>query len=107
MKRLSNIDKFNIFYYPDLTVEVENLEDFDLTRYDNRIKRTFELGKEMGYDAVTTSLLVSPHLDHEEILMIGHKYSALYQIPFYDEDFRVGYVKGRNRAKRLGLYCQK
>jgi hypothetical protein len=102
--KFSEIKGFNVFYYPDLVVEVDSLEELDLTRYDLRIKRTFELGKDLGYDAVSTSLLASPNLDHDKILEIGHKYSKMFDIPFYDEDFREGFLEGQKMIEKLGLY---
>lgn len=104
VKKFSEIKQFNVFYYPDLVVEVKSLEELDLTRYDLRIRRTFELGKDLGYDAVSTSLLCSPDLDHDNILEIGHKYSKMFDIPFYDEDFREGFLEGQEMIEELGLY---
>lgn len=104
VKKFSEIQGFNVFYYPDLIVEVDSLEAFDLTRYDLRIKKTFELGKELGYDAISTSLLTNPNLDHEKVMEIGHKYSKMFDIPFYDEDFREGFLESCEIIKKLGLY---
>ncbi len=104
VKKFSEIQGFNVFYYPDLKVDVDSLEAFDLTRYDLRIKRTFELAKELGYDAITTSLLSNPSMDHEKVLEIGHRYEKMFDIPFYDEDFREGFLESCEIIKKLGLY---
>lgn len=104
VKRFSVLEQFNVFYYPDLIVQADSLEAFDLTRYDLRIKRTFELAKELNYDAVSTSLLINPNLDHDKVLEIGHKYAKMFNILFYDEDFRDGFLKSVDIVKKLGLY---
>ncbi len=117
-KREENVDKlandkgFNVFYYPDYEEDLwEALRDNDEKRcemcYSKRLKKLFEVGKEMGYDAVTTSLLVSPYQKHDVIKKLAEKYSKKYDIPFYYEDFRVGYREGQKKAKDYGLYCQR
>lgn len=85
IKILSEKYHVNVFIYPKVSTNL--LDDQEICLDDIRIKKTFELGKELGYDAVTTSLLVSPGLDHEKIVEIGLKYSEFFQIPFFYKDF--------------------
>ncbi len=117
-KREENVDKlakdkgFEVYYYPDYEEDQwSKFEEDDLSRcnmcYAKRMKKLFEVAKEKGYDAATTSLLVSPYQDHELIKKLGESYSKKYGIKFFYEDFRVGYREGQKKAKDYGLYCQR
>ncbi|HEX2946304.1 MAG TPA: epoxyqueuosine reductase QueH [Clostridia bacterium] len=75
--------------------------------YTTRLKKVAELASEQGFDAFTTSLLVSPYQKHDLIKQLGEKYAALYGIQFYYRDFRPGFREGQKEAKDLGLYRQK
>ena len=112
IEKLAKLEGFDVFYLPDFKEDLwEALASKDQNRcnmcYEMRLKKAFEFGKEHGYDAVTTSLLVSPYQKHDLIIEIANKYSKIYDIPFYYEDFRVGYKEGQKKAKDLGLYCQR
>lgn len=86
IKKLSESEHVNVFIYPEVNEQLI-LEEACIDSHEVRIKKTFELGKELGYDAVTTSLLLSPKLDHDYILEVGLKYSEFFDIPFYYESF--------------------
>lgn len=86
--KLSKNQDVNVFIYPEVSDKLI-LEEACFDTHEVRIKKTFELGKELGYDAVSTSLLVSPKLDHDYILSVGHKYSESFDIPFYYEAFML------------------
>jgi len=75
--------------------------------YTTRLKKIAELASEQGFDAFTTSLLVSPFQKHDLIKQLGEKYAALYGVEFYYRDFRPGFRQGQKEAKDLGLYRQK
>ena len=62
---------------------------------------------EEGYDAFSTTLLVSPYQGHEMIIEICETLAAQYGIQFYYEDWRPGFRKGQAMAKEYGLYRQK
>ncbi|MCF7931262.1 MAG: epoxyqueuosine reductase QueH [Acholeplasmataceae bacterium] len=117
-KREENVEKlaekegFLVHYLPDFKEDLWlALESKDQSRcnmcYEMRLKKAFEFAKEHGYDAVTTSLLVSPYQQHDVIIDIALKYAKIYNIPFYYEDFRLGYREGQKLAKEYGLYCQR
>jgi len=117
-KREDNVEKlaekegFLVHYLPDFKEDLWlALESKDQNRcnmcYEMRLKRAFEFAKEHGYDAVTTSLLVSPYQQHDVIIDIALKYAKIYNMPFYYEDFRLGYKEGQKLAKEYGLYCQR
>lgn len=75
--------------------------------YALRMRETAEFAKDNGYDSFTTTLLVSPYQKHELIVELCEKYAKEFGIEFYYEDFRVGFRKGQQGAKDLGLYRQK
>lgn len=75
--------------------------------YEIRFAEVVRKAAEEGYDAFSTTLLVSPYQRHEMIIEICEKYAAQYGIQFYYEDWRPGFRKGQAMAKEYGLYRQK
>ena len=75
--------------------------------YKVRLEQTAKFAKENGYTAFTTTLLISPYQNHEELIKIGQEMAAKYDIEFLYRDFRVGFREGQNKARELGLYMQK
>jgi len=65
------------------------------------------MAKEKGFDAFTTTLLVSPYQKHELIKELGEKMGTTYGIDFYYRDLREGFRQGQQQARELGLYRQK
>lgn len=54
-----------------------------------RLEQTAKYAKENGYDAFTTTLLVSPYQNHELLKQIGEKIANKYGIDFLYRDFRI------------------
>lgn len=75
--------------------------------YPIRLEQTAKYAKENGYDAITTTLLVSPYQKHDRLRQQGEKIAHHYGLEFVYRDFRVGFRKGQEKAKELGLYRQK
>ncbi len=75
--------------------------------YPVRLEKTAKYAKEHGYDAFSTTLLVSPYQKHELICEIAEKLAKQYDIPFLYRDFRVGFCEGQAKAREIGLYMQK
>ncbi len=75
--------------------------------YDIRMDRAASFAAENGFDAFTTSLLVSPYQKHDLIRELGEKYVEKYGVDFLYMDFRPGFRQGQQQAKELGLYRQK
>lgn len=75
--------------------------------YRVRLEQTAKYAKEHGYDAFTTTLLVSPYQNHESLKEIGEELAKKYRITFLYRDFRIGFREGQNKARELGLYMQK
>lgn len=75
--------------------------------YNLRLEKAAAFAAENGFDAFTTSLLVSPYQKHELIRETGEKCAARHGVDFYYRDFRPGFRQGQQMAKELGLYRQK
>jgi len=75
--------------------------------YALRLEKAASCAKEDGFDAFTTTLLVSPYQKHELIKEIGENIGRKYGIEFYCRDFRPGFRLGQRQAKEMGLYRQK
>lgn len=75
--------------------------------YAVRLESAAVLGVEEGFDAFTTTLLLSPYQRHDLIRDLGERMARKHGIPFYYEDFRVGFRESRRLSFDLGLYRQK
>jgi predicted adenine nucleotide alpha hydrolase (AANH) superfamily ATPase len=75
--------------------------------YRRRLERTAQIAKEKGFDAFTSTLMISPYQNQEMIKRLGEEAAKKYKIEFLYEDFRSGYREGRRQALGMGLYCQK
>lgn len=54
-----------------------------------RLEQTAKYAKEHGYDAISTTLLISPYQKHEILKQIGEKIAKEYGLTFYYEDFKI------------------
>lgn len=75
--------------------------------YPIRLEKAAKYAKENGYDAITTTLLVSPYQKHDELSNIADRISKSYGLEFVYRDFRIGFREGQAKARELGLYMQK
>jgi len=72
-----------------------------------RLSKTADFAKENGFNAFTTTLLISPYQDHAFIKEIGEKIAGERGLEFWYEDFRKGFKESQEEAKRCELYRQK
>ncbi len=75
--------------------------------YTSRLEKTIQYAKANGYDAFTTTLLVSPYQKHDLIVKIANELAQKYAIEFVYFDFREGYREGQQMAREAGIYMQK
>ena len=75
--------------------------------YRVRLEQTAKYAKQHGYDAFTTTLLVSPYQNHELLIQVAKEMAKKYEIEFLYRDFRTGFREGQAEARGLGLYMQK
>jgi len=74
--------------------------------FDMRLTRTAEIAHEKGFDAFTTTLLISPHQKHDIIRETGEKIAADYGVAFLYADLRKRYSESRHITKPMNLYRQ-
>ena len=75
--------------------------------YRVRMEETAKYAKENGFEAFSTTLLVSPYQKNEEIKAVCREMAEKYGVAFLYRDFRVGFREGQAKARELGLYMQK
>jgi len=75
--------------------------------YESRMEVAAKTAKENGFDAFTTTLLVSPYQKHELLKEVCEKAAQKYGVEFYYRDFREGFREGQSIARDMGLYMQK
>ncbi len=75
--------------------------------YPKRLSETVRYAAGHGYEAFTTTLLVSPYQKHDIIKELCKKLAADAGLEFVYRDFRVGFREGQAKARELGLYMQK
>jgi len=71
-----------------------------------RLSKTAEAAKEMGFDAFTTTLLISPHQKHDLLKGIGDEVGGEKGIDFLYADLRKRYSDSRRLTKPLELHRQ-
>ena len=72
-----------------------------------RLKMAALYAKAGGFDAFTSTLLVSPYQDQDALKQLGAEAALEAQVDFYYEDFRPGFRQAHSQAKEEGIYCQK
>jgi len=75
--------------------------------YRMRLEKTAARAAELGLEAFSTSLLISPHQEQETIRRIGEELAERYGVAFLYRDFRPLFREGQAKARELGLYMQK
>lgn len=71
-----------------------------------RMDKTVSFAKNNGFDAFTTTLLGSPYQDQDTIKAICKDIAKASGVKFIFVDFRAGFKKAHELAKKEGIYCQ-
>jgi predicted adenine nucleotide alpha hydrolase (AANH) superfamily ATPase len=74
--------------------------------FELRLAKTAEIAREQGYNAFTTTLLISPQQKHYVIREIGLKVAGEQGVEFCYADLRKRYSDSRHLTKPLDLYRQ-
>lgn len=82
-------------------------EDHCRMCYQMRLDFAAEAALKFGCDTFTTSLFVSPWQRHEMLKISARVSGKKLHVPYYYEDFRVGYRQGQQMAREDGLYRQR
>jgi epoxyqueuosine reductase len=75
--------------------------------YRMRLEKTASFAKQEGFSAFSTTLLISPYQDHEEIKRQGEKTAEKYGVEFLYRDFRPLFREGQTNARAANMYMQK
>ncbi len=75
--------------------------------YACRLEETARYAAGNGFTHFSTTLLVSPYQNHEEICRTAEEFAKRYGVQFLYRDFRPGFRQGQAKARDLGLYMQK
>ncbi len=71
-----------------------------------RLSKTAETAQQTGFDAFTTTLLISPHQKHDLLQEIGNDLAEERGIDFLYADLRKRYSDSRRMTKPMGLHHQ-
>ncbi len=71
-----------------------------------RLQKTAETALKLGFNAFTSSLLISPHQKHDLILEIGNELAEKMGISFLYADLRKRYSDSRHITRPMALYRQ-
>ena len=74
--------------------------------YSLRLHYTAVRAREQGFDSFTTTMLGSPHQNHEVIREAGLRVAALAGTAFLYRDFRPLHEQGHEAARKRHLYLQ-
>lgn len=74
--------------------------------FDLRLGVTADIARENGFDAFSSTLLISPHQQHETLLETGNRIAEDTQIEFLYADLRKRYSDSRHITKPMDLYRQ-
>lgn len=75
--------------------------------YELRLDAVASKAKEEGFDAFTSTLLISPYQDQELIKSVAVKASQKYGVPFHFIDLRPGFKQTHEAIRENELYKQK
>ena len=74
--------------------------------YRLRLGKTAAMARERGFDAFSTTLLISPYQDHSLLRQVGEEMAAEYDVPFHYEDLRKGWGERGRLTRQYNLYRQ-
>ena len=74
--------------------------------HDVRLDRTAKFAAANGFDAFTTTLLVSKHQDHEAVRAAGEAAGRAHGVDFLYRDFRKGWKRSIELSGEDDLYRQ-
>lgn len=72
-----------------------------------RLDRTARVAREQGFDAFTTTLLISPYQQHEILKDAGEEMAREHGVTFHYEDLRPGFRESHKVSREMNLYHQK
>ena len=76
--------------------------------FELRLDKTAQLAKELNIEEFTTSMVISPHKNFENLTLIGNNIADKYNLKYLSVNFRKqdGFLKTNKISKELNLYRQ-
>ncbi len=95
-------------YEPDKHARAvrENQADRCRLCFQLRLEETAEKALNQGFKAFTSTLLISPHQEHDSLLSIGHEIAERTGLTFLYSDLRRRYSDSRVLTRNMQLYRQ-
>lgn len=98
-------------YSPERWAEAVKGLEHDPTRrcracYELRLGMVAAEAREAGFEAIATTLTVSPYQDPEGIRQAGAQAAASAGLEYLDRDYRDRYSSATVRSRELGMYRQ-
>ncbi|MHB0857405.1 MAG: epoxyqueuosine reductase QueH [Anaerolineae bacterium] len=85
----------------------ERFRERCISCYELRLERTARVAAAQGFDAFSSTLLVSPYQDQQAIRRIADALAETHGVPFYYENFRRGFAEHHQLAREHDLYMQR
>ncbi len=95
---------------PEFLRQVANKEEFGkrcMICYHMRLERTAARAAELGMDAFSTTLLISPYQNQKALRQMGEELAKKYGVTWYWENFRRGFAEHHRLAHQSNLYMQR
>jgi len=86
---------------------IDDLDNRCSKCYRERLETLAVAAKTLGYDAFSTTLLISPYQKHEQLIAVALEVAKTVGIPFHYVDFRPDFREGQRIARTFPLYMQK
>jgi epoxyqueuosine reductase len=74
--------------------------------YRMRLERTAAMARQFGFDAFSTTLLISPYQDQSLLRQAGEEAGSAHGVAFQFEDLRTGWPERGRLTREYGLYRQ-
>jgi predicted adenine nucleotide alpha hydrolase (AANH) superfamily ATPase len=85
----------------------QNFPERCLKCYQLRLEKAAQEAARNDFNLFSTTLLVSPYQQHEDLKLIGQRVGEKVGIEFYYQDWRPYFRQGQNLARELNIYRQK
>ncbi len=117
LKRLSGEWKFDVIYMEKYNPE-EYFNIFEFppppespgrckSCYRLRLEKTARHARQHGFEAFSTTLLISPYQDFQRLAATGRELAEKYNVSFHLKDYRPSFRDAMALSKDMGLYRQK
>jgi len=75
--------------------------------YEMRLDAAAAFAAANGFEAFTTTLLISPYQNRDLLIETGERAARAHGVEFLARDFRPRFREGQRRARALAVYMQK